>query len=284
MFCMQAQAQLVPLASQYYFNRYLGNPAFAGSTEGFKGNLAYRSQFNSVEGSPVTGAFTGEYGFNNRVGIGATVFTDKAGLLRRTRAVATYAYHLPVAQGETLHFGLSGGISTERLNTSNLQGDMSDPSIARFNNSSASIDGDFGIAYTNSALTIQAMLPNMRQLFKKEITNTVNWAVFYTAISYKLPLGDDGDGTLEPLAALRGVKGGDQIFDIGANLAMLNNNLMLNAMYHTSKNATLGLGVNVASINSAVMVNYTLNTAGMNRFGNSNVFQVGLRVDLKRED
>lgn len=275
----KAQAQVVPLASQYYFNRYLGNPAFAGADQGFKGNLAYRSQFNSIQGSAVTSALTGEYGLGNRVGLGLLIFGDKAGLLRRTKAVATFAYHLPISEEQTIHFGLSGGISTERLNTSDLVGDLNDPAVARLNNNNASVDGDFGIAYTDKNWTIQGSIPNMRQLFKKDITNTVNWAVFYGAVSYKIPIGTE-ESILEPLVAIRGIKGNDHIIDIGANLTTLNNLLYLNALYHTSKNATLGVGFNIRQINTAVVAHYTLNTAGMGSVGNSNVFQIGLKLDL----
>jgi type IX secretion system PorP/SprF family membrane protein len=276
----KASAQLLPFGSQYFFNQYLANPAFAGAEEGFTGNAVYRSQFSAPQGSPVTQALTAEYGFGNRVGAGLNIYNDKAGILKRTRAVATYAYHLPLnEEGSKMHFGLSVGITSERLNTEDIVGDMSDPSIARFNNASAKVDGDFGIAYTGNKFNIQAALPNMRQLFKKDETNAVNWTVFYTALSYKFELDENGETSLEPKAAYRGVRGYDNIFDAGANLAVLDEQLYFSAIYHTSKNATFGFGVNVKKYKIAVLANYTTNTASMSNYTNG-AFNVGLRVNL----
>jgi hypothetical protein len=138
-------------------------------------------------------------------------------------------------EGSKMHFGLSVGITSERLNTEDIVGDMSDPSIARFNNASAKVDGDFGIAYTGNKFNIQAALPNMRQLFKKDETNAVNWTVFYTALSYKFELGRKRRNKSRTKAAYRGVRGYDNIFDAGANLAVLDEQLYFSAIYHTSK-------------------------------------------------
>ncbi|AYL95020.1 PorP/SprF family type IX secretion system membrane protein [Mucilaginibacter celer] len=280
-----AAAQVTPLGSQYYLNRYLGNPAFAGLTNGFTGNLAYRSQFNKTDGSPVTQALTAEYGFNNRVGVGINAYNDKAGLLKRTRVMGTYAYHLPLSEKtQQLSFGLSIGINSERLNEQDVRGDVTDPLIAQLNNQPVHVDGDFGMAYTDGKLTLQGAIPNLRNFFKKDVINTADWSTFYTAISYKIDIGDELEPmSLEPLAALRGIKDHSSVLDIGANLAILNDQLYLSGLYHTSKNATFGFGINLKKYHSAVLLQYVTNTAGMSAYSNS-IFQVGLRLKLSNDD
>ncbi|WP_235524284.1 PorP/SprF family type IX secretion system membrane protein, partial [Pedobacter sp. Hv1] len=89
-----ASAQLNPLGSQYYNNQYLINPAFAGMGQGLKLNAAYRKLWSGIPGSPLTQNITADYGFG-KVGVGLNVNNESAGLLRQTRAVASYAYHLP---------------------------------------------------------------------------------------------------------------------------------------------------------------------------------------------
>jgi type IX secretion system PorP/SprF family membrane protein len=284
-FAGKASAQLTPLGSQYFLNPYLGNPAFAGVDPGFTGNLAYRSQFNKVEGSPVTQALTAAYGFNNRVGVGLNAYNDKAGLLKRTRVVATYAYHLPLGdKDQKLHFGLSLGINNERLNQQDVIGDTDDPVIVQLNDRPLRVDGDLGLAYTDKQLTVQAAIPNLRNFLKKDNINTADWTTFYTAISYKFIFGgDDQSTTLEPLAAFRGIKSHGDILDLGANLAILDDQLYVSCLYHTSKSATLGFGVNLKKYDTTVLFQYEANTAGMANYSN-NIFQVGLRLKLSKAE
>src|SRR5690606_5521479 len=109
---LQGRAQLNPLGAQFYGNQYLGNPAMAGITGGLDLGLNVRRQWSKLPGGPTTQAVTAEYGFE-RVGLGFNASNEKAGLLRRTRAMATYAYHLPIAETHQLHFGISMGIMDE---------------------------------------------------------------------------------------------------------------------------------------------------------------------------
>ena len=74
-------AQLNPLGQAYFQNQYLANPAMAGLGEGLRVNAGYRQQWTSMPGSPSTQFLTGDYGFKNRVGLGANIYHEKAGLL-----------------------------------------------------------------------------------------------------------------------------------------------------------------------------------------------------------
>ena len=147
--CKQSSAQLNPLTSMYFQNQYLGNPSLVGIDTGLTFNLAYRAQWNGSPGAPVTQSFTGNYRATDRVGLGINVSNDKIGLQRWTRAVATYAYHLPLStNGNELHFGVSLGFSNERLDADLVNGDPRDAGISQYNQRSTYVDGDFGVAYT----------------------------------------------------------------------------------------------------------------------------------------
>ncbi|MBN1388618.1 MAG: type IX secretion system membrane protein PorP/SprF [Bacteroidales bacterium] len=120
--------QQLPLYSQYLFNRYLINPAVAGSDGYTSFNLTAREQWVGYSGAPRTYSFsyqtrllksaytirsTGRKrsayrpGRDGRVGLGGYVFSDRNGLVQRTGMQATYSYHTWLQGTTQLSFGLS---------------------------------------------------------------------------------------------------------------------------------------------------------------------------------
>jgi type IX secretion system PorP/SprF family membrane protein len=220
-----ASAQLNPMGALYFQNQYLANPALAGMKEGLSLNAGYRKQWSSIPGSPAEQTITADYAITGKAGVGLNVYNDKAGLYKRTRSVASYAYHLSLndagAFGDDqrqLSFGLSVGFMNERVSAEDVNGDPNDAEVSLYNQRSTYIDGDFGMAYTSNKLSVQAALPNLKSLLKKDRnSNSVDRSLFYSAVSYKLDL-NSGIG-LEPKLAYRGVKGFNNIIDAGANLS-----------------------------------------------------------------
>lgn len=185
-----ATAQLNPLNAQYFQNPYLANPAMAGIKNGVRVNVGFRSQWNSVPGAPKNTSVTAEFG-SDKVGLGLNLYKDQAGLLDRTKMVASYAYHLPFSDDDKgLSFGLSLGIQRERLNTSAIVGSVNDPLALGFNDRETILDGDFGVAYTSSRLTVEGSLSNLKKQLKGEDQNTADYSTFYTAASYKINVAD----------------------------------------------------------------------------------------------
>ncbi len=270
------KAQLNPLASQYYSNQYLFNPAMAGLNSGLNINLDYRKQAIGVEGSPSTQSGTVEYQMN-KVGLGLNLYNDFSGLIRTSRAVVTYAYHLPIgANNQKLNFGLSAGILNQHAQTNNIVGDASDPTVANFNNKQNYVDGDFGISYTSNRLTIQGVLPNLKSAFKDN--NTVDKSLYFASASYKL--GDPKDITLEPKAIFRGIKGAKGIIDGGLNVGFNDNMFNIQGLYHSNNTATFGFGINKSSY--AILAFYTTNTATINYNANGDL-ELGLRLNLSNK-
>jgi len=267
------KAQLNPLASQYYQNQYLFNPAMAGINEGFNVNLAYSKEGMSVDGQQSMQAISVDYQAK-KVGLGLSVVNDFSGLFRTTRAVVTYAYHVPVGpDNQKLSFGLSGGMVNQHLEISNVVGDQSDLTIARYNDKPNYVDGDFGAVYTSNTLTLQAALPNLRTLYKDN--NTAEREVFFTSASYKF--GEAENVSLEPKLAYRKVKGFDNIIDGGVNVAFDNNAFSVQGMYHSSNSATFGVGLNKTSF--SILAFYTTNTSALNAYNNGD-FELSLRFNF----
>jgi type IX secretion system PorP/SprF family membrane protein len=275
------KAQLNPLSAQYFTNQYLINPAFAGAGQGLKLNGAYRKLWSNVPGSPLTQNLTADYGFN-KVGLGLTVNNESAGLQRETRVVGSYAYHLPLNDnGHQLHFGVSLGFMSQRLENADIYGNPADPSVGQYNDRKTYLDGDFGVAYTSNKLNVQAAIPNLKRVLKKDDIETADVATFYTAASYQISMSTGAEGVdLEPKVAYRGVKGFDNIFDAGAQLSIANKQVMLLGMYHSTKNATFGLGMDYKK-RYLVSGTYTTQTSALSSYTNGS-FELNLRVNLTK--
>lgn len=277
---LQAGAQLGPMSAQYFQNPYLANPAMAGVNQGLEVSLGYRSQWSKIPGAPEQQALTLAYG-KNRTGWGVNLYLDKAGLQRQLRALASYAYHLPISAEQALHFGLSVGVSQQRLSLEDIKGRPDDLSAQRYNDRNAYLDGDFGIAYTYNGFRLEAALPNLDRLLRSNSENgLVDIATFYAAAGYKFGLTTDQNIQLEPKVAYRGVKGFDSVVDAGAAFWFEDGQLMLSGLYHSSKSATFGLGMDLKK-KYRVLATYTTQTSALGNYANGS-FELGLGIRLGR--
>jgi type IX secretion system PorP/SprF family membrane protein len=243
------KAQILPLNAQYFQNKYLVNPSMAGINEGFNINGSFRKQWSNIPGAPTTQALTLDQQIE-KVGWGVNIYNEKSGGLQRTKAVGTFAYHLPLgSDNQKLNFGVSFGASQDKLDLYSIRNsDLNDPSIARFNDRGYYFDGDFGVSYTSNNLTVEAAVPNMRTVFRKDDLNFVDKPVFYSAIGYKFEIESGANGiSLEPKGVFRGVKNYDNLWDAGLKATFADDKLSFMAMYHNTKNITFGVGMNYKS-------------------------------------
>jgi type IX secretion system PorP/SprF family membrane protein len=275
-------AQLRPYNAMYYQNRYLANPAMAGVGKGAEVNVGYLRQWMTVPGSPKAQYATGTYRFNDKVGLGLGIFNETAGFITTTKVAATYAYHivLNAEKEQKLHFGLSAGIRKQRIDTDAIHGDVDDPVVNSFNDRPMYFDGDFGVAYTTKRLKAQASLPNIRSVMDSGL-GEANMATFFSSVSYTFELGATGAVGLEPTVCYRGVKAHGGIVDVGINATFLENSLNFFAMYHSSKNISLGAGLRVTSMFRFTGM-YVAGGADMGTYAKDN-FELGLQMLLNQK-
>ena len=133
---VRSQAQQLPVYSQYTFNKFLLNPATAGSDGYTTISLVAREQWVGFKGTPKTHALTIDSRLlrnsfisrnasvrkkkrlssrSGRIGWAGHVFNDHFGQLDRTGIEGTYAYHLTIDEGQ-LSFGLSGVFYQFKIN------------------------------------------------------------------------------------------------------------------------------------------------------------------------
>ena len=274
----KAVAQIKPANAIYYFNEFLINPAMAGKEEVLKASLGYRQQLSSFNGAPQNQFLAVDYGFDSKSGIGLKINNDKAGLLRQTSIAATYAYHLPLNDLDRLSFGISATFTNDRLNESVINGDPNDPDVADVNQRKTYVDSDFGMTYRGKALTIQAVFPNMVATIKNSRSAEANYALFFSSISYRV---ETDLGMIEPKVAFRGIKGFKNIVDIGTNFqfkSTTKNQFNIMGLYHSSKNATVGFGINFNE-RYAFNGSYTMGTTQLQGYSTGD-FEIGLGLKL----
>ncbi len=148
----------------------------------------------------------------------------------------------------------------------------------RFNSDETYLDGTFGLAYKGNKLTLQGAVPNMKALFIDDDRTAVDYATFFTAASYRLDIGDGNGVSLEPKLCYRGIKGYDNILDAGTSIGFINNSLNLMAMYHSTKSATFGMGMNYRQ-SLSVMGIYTTSTAALSNY-TSGSYEISVRLKL----
>jgi type IX secretion system PorP/SprF family membrane protein len=276
---IKSKAQLNPMSSIYYRNQYLANPAMAGMQQRLYVNAGLRQQFTVVPGAPVTQSVTVDYGFAGKAAAGLALSHDVAGVLNRNRIAGSLAYHLPLDDdGRHVSFGLSATLAMDNIDLSKVQGNINDPDLLNINLRENYIDADFGAAYTSNKLQIQATLPNMKQVLRKDIYHTVDLPVFFSAISYR---AQTDIGTIEPKVVYRGVKGFKNLLDVGANFefqSITPNTASFFVMYHSAKSATFGIGVNCSSSLSLNGM-YTTNTSPLQGYTNGD-FELNISYSI----
>lgn len=268
-----------PLGAQYFMNQYLANPAMAGLGKGLNVDFAHRKLWQDIPGGPVTTSVAANIPVTQRVGAGAQIYSDKAGLLKQFRAVITYAYHLPLNEEKetALHFGLSLALDNKRLDTKAIEGDPNDPSVRKYNNRDNFFDADYGMAFTNHNLTLQAAVPSLFAKFKKDEYEAFDRSLFFAAASYKV----ESEGVIsyiEPKLCLRGIKGEASIFDIGANLAVMEEFANVFMMYHSTRNFSAGVGFRFKSVAGLQLI-YNSQTAGFKNYTDG-AFEINLHLNL----
>jgi len=270
-----SNAQVTVFGAGYFQNQYLFNPAMSRQEAG-KGKLGagYRKS-GDVKDGPQSFYLTGDYAFDARMGIGVNINYDKAGLFNNTKAMATYSYHVQMGEEtQVLHFGISAGGTHRRLNDKAIVGDRDDPSIYNFNDQFMRFEADFGMAYTDGKLTLQATAPNLVATFKNDPKDVANRNIYMAAASYKFRPGGDGkDWTVEPKVVYRGIKGTKSLLDAGANIGY-KEFINLFGLYHSSKNVTAGIGVKLSDV-AQLTASYSTQAAEFKTYAGGD-YEIGL--------
>lgn len=98
------------LYSQYAYNQFSLNPAYAGSRNSYSGVVMHRSQWVGIKDAPTIESFTFHSPLSKKsLAYGINVSSEKIGPFRNTAAALSIAYHLKFKRSK-LSFAIRGGI------------------------------------------------------------------------------------------------------------------------------------------------------------------------------
>jgi type IX secretion system PorP/SprF family membrane protein len=150
----------MPAFRQFYFNPYLYNPAFAGTSDYTEISLIYRQQWVGFNDAPSAAGFTIQYPTQNRISVGMNFMSQQTVVLRTTSVQATFAYRLPISETQFLFFGLSGVAGNNDLDLDGV--DFSnDPTIMNAASTKFYADANFGMVYQLRNLRFGFALPKL---------------------------------------------------------------------------------------------------------------------------
>lgn len=218
---INVSAQQVPQFSQYMFNRYVINPAAAGSQSDMPILLGYRSQWSGLTDAPTTFNLSAHTPFGKKVGLGAMFYNDRTGPTSRSELNLSYAYHMRVGFYDLkLAFGLSGVLHQNMVNYGLLTFDLPDDKVLGNSEKSITPNAAFGTYLYNKNFFLGYSLPQLLELKMGDATNTVfeNKMLRHNFITagYKFNIAEGY--ALEPSFLIKGAKNAPTQVDINTKL------------------------------------------------------------------
>lgn len=281
-----AQAQQLPLFSQYYFNSFIYNPSHTGLKTGTAATLVARKQFTGLDNSIGTYAATLQTrGANKRSGFGFYVYNDNVNLFRTNAINGSYAYHVPLGKERTMSLGLSLSALDHRFNNTNfITPDEGDPIIALLGNEGGfTLDGSAGINFDLGKFSLG--LSNLQMFQNQEAfkDNANNKALYTLANHWMFNMGYEYSINdrfmLEPYLLYRKTKAAPGQVDLNLFLNWIDKGYA-GIAYRDGMSVSTMLGVN---LNQNITAGYSFDiTTSELRNVLGNTHEVVLRFDLGR--
>lgn len=162
LFSIQGFAQSDALYSQYMYNQFVINPAYAGSRNSMSAMLMHRSRWVGIDNAPSTSTFSFQTPLTkSNFAFGLNVAADKLGASTNLLVGLTAAYHLKLSTGK-LAFALRGGFYGRTFNGSRLEyKNINDPLFISEQQSSTRPALDFGVYYYTKQFYVSLALNHL---------------------------------------------------------------------------------------------------------------------------
>lgn len=146
---LASQGQQQGIYSQYIFNLFTVNPAYAGELDALATSLSYRAQWVGFEGAPNSQYFTAHTPLPKKnMALGIQIQNDEIGARQTPSFAIAYAYKLNLGKNRRISFGLQGGVVNYQYNWNELQYNRPQDPVAYESASNKWIPNfDFGVMY-----------------------------------------------------------------------------------------------------------------------------------------
>ncbi|NSW44287.1 MAG: type IX secretion system membrane protein PorP/SprF [Bacteroidales bacterium] len=261
-FWFAANAQQLPLYSQYMMNAFLLNPAIAGSVDYFPVRLTARQQWVGINDAPSTQALSAHYLFEyQKLGVGGYVFNDKFGPMSRIGIQACASYHLPLTGiNSKLGIGLALKAFQFKFDESKFKAiDDADPALSYSTITKFVPDADFGIYLYNDKYFVGVSATQLVQLNidfgDSSVDKNAIIRHYYAMGGYKFVLNDDFE--VEPSLLFKGTMQTPWQIDFNVK-GYYKRMYWLGVSYRSSKDIVAMLGVKVKKYYLGYAFDYTM--------------------------
>lgn len=231
-------AQQVEAFSLIRENAFTLNPALTGMNGWIHGTATFRKQFTRINQSPYTAVYAMDGQIRDKnVGVGGYLLHDVTGPTGKSTATVSAAYNLPLrkkysarytdgSSDHILSFGLALSVVQYRLRADQLEvNDINDPELLTSRATRIFPDASFGLYYRwRDFLYAGVSVPQMLGL-NINYSGTDGVAKIRRVQHLNFLMGGRiewarGDFSIDPVAALRWVKGAPPQGDIGLRFVM----------------------------------------------------------------
>lgn len=275
-------AQSSPVISQFSFNPYLYNPAFAGSEGYLALYLAHRMQWIGIEGAPVTSAVAIHTPVARTFALGGQLRQRTNGALTEQTAYISPVYIIPFGEQHNLRFGLSGGATQRSINLQDASAEQQ-TYLANYTTRSIQWNFQFGINYAYKNFTLGLALPTLNKQYivgldnQSEAFDIQPFEEYLASASY-FWIVKDNKLALEPSFIYHQLNEASTRMEAGLMLHA-GGLVMAGATYRTDYGPSLMLGVNLRKI--SVGYAYELGNTGLG-LGQS-THEIQARLQLGKE-
>ena len=298
LFCFLAlsntnEAQQLPIYSQYMLNEFLINPSVAGVDGRTTISLTGRKQWVGFVNPPETYSVSFQSrilkrGFliksgsvrkstKGRVGLGASIVSDKNGAVHRTGAQFTYAYHIFIENSQ-LSFGLTGSFYQIKIdNDEAVLRDKNDPLQEYIGRSADIPDAGIGVNYMTQdfqvGLAVTQLLQSKIKIGDISINNSKDFRFirqYYFTGDYKHTLGRNRDWEVEPSVIVRG----NELFIFQSDLSLkfyYKREYWAGMSFRTTGDLVLLLGLRVNNVYFGYSFDYGFNGVSRLTYGSHEV-------------
>ncbi|MFZ5551627.1 MAG: type IX secretion system membrane protein PorP/SprF [Bacteroidota bacterium] len=278
-------AQQDALYSQYMFNPFMVNPAYAGSRDATSAVLLFREQWLGIDGAPSTQTFSIHSPFaKQKMALGLNLYNDHIGPTKNAGAFVTYAYHLKLGKAK-LSMGVRGGMYNTRLDYSLLNYDNPQDEVNNPGNLSATVPSfDFGLYLYSKKYYVglsSTHLNESRFDFPELVTNTniVLKRHYMLAAGAAVPLGETT--VFKPTTMIKFIPSAPVNVDVNASF-LLRKVFWLGAGYRSAGSAVFITEYNITNFLRAGY-SYDMVLNQLKRFsGGTHELMVGFDLSLQK--
>ena len=278
----ESVAQQLPQFTQFMFNPYLINPAFAGKDGYFNAITTHRSQWVGITDAPQTYALSLQGPLNNKkVGVGGYVFADVVGPTRRTGFQGSYTYHLNLNEKWKMGLSLSLGMLQFEIDGSKINlKEQNDVAIDNLLRNDLLFDAKFGFLVYSDNLFFGFSAPQLIQnkvfLYDNQ-QQTLNRLEdhYFAMLGGKININDNF--SVEPSALVKYVFPSDPQFDVNTRVLYKNTFWLGGSYRHLDAFAIMGGFILGETLNFAY--SYDITTSNLRNYSTgTHEVMLGLRI------